>query len=219
MQPIQLEVAVLKPTSVFLSFLSSQLPEIELPDLRTLRQDNTAYILEKQPNDEETLNEIERHFPLMFRHEIARWLGKNADNKIEGTFLDFLCCFKFELHSQIVLMEEALTPGQSILRIRPRSVLLKWIKSTVSEQSDLFCVLEKINLSHLAENATVIIKNFNDTLEIRSFLKEYYPCIFEAEMLRMCEDSVQWPDMDSYQTFNRYFSVDLHTQLVPLFCP
>ena len=216
MQQSQWEIIILKPTQVFLSFLASQLPDVELPDLRLLQTDTTAYAIRKQEDDEATLDEIERHFPAMFRHEICRWLGDEARNEIEGSFLDFLCCFKFEMHSQIVLMESSIEQGHQLICVKPRSVLLKWIKSSVEDQSDLVSVLERVNLSHLAENATVVVKNFTGLSEIKPFVKHYYRPIFKAEMLRMCARSERWPDVDTFNTFNRYFSVEIHTQLVHL---
>jgi len=216
MRSSESEVIVLKPTKVFQSFLASQLPDIDLPDLRLLQTDNTAYVIAKQSDDEETLNEIERHFPTMFRHEICRWLGEDARNEIEGSFLDFLCCFKFELHSQMVILEDSLAHGHQMLRIKPRSVLLKWMKSTVEDDSELSNIMERVNVTHLAENATVIVKNFQSLAEVKPFLKQCYEPIFEAEMLRMCEDPAQWPEVDSYQAFSRYFAVDIHTQLIHL---
>ena len=216
MQQSQWEAVILKPTSVFLSFLAAQLPQVDLPDLKILQTNNTAYLMRKQASDEETLNEIERHFATMFRHEICRWLGEDARNEIEGSFLDFLCCFKFELHSHIVLLENSFEAGQQLIRIKPRSVLLKWIKSVVEEDDDLIAVLNKINLADLAENATVIVKNFQKLTEIKAFLKQYFPLIYEAEMLRMCDRGEQWPYVDSYESFCRYFAVDIHTQLFHL---
>lgn len=216
MQHSQWEIIILKPTAVFLSFLASQLPHINLPDLRLLQTDNTAYAIKKQKDDEETLNEIERHFARMFRHEICRWLGEDARNEIEGSFLDFLCCFKFELHSQIVLMEDSFDNGKQLIRIKPRSVLLKWMKTAVEDQPELTTVLEHVSLHHLAENATVLVKNFKILSDIKPFLKQYYHVLFEAEMLRMCDNEEQWPMVDSYQAFSRYFTVDIHTQLIHL---
>lgn len=216
MQSSQWEIIILKPTRVFLSFLASQLPDVELPELRLLQVDNTAYVINKYDNDEDTLNEIENHFAAMFRHEIRRWLGEKANNNIEGTFLDFLWCFKFELHSHIVLMESSLSQGRQLLRVKPRSVLLKWLKSAVEERAEFADVLERINLSHLAENATVVVKNFSNLTDIEPFLNHHYPLIFEAEMSRMCDKAEEWPLVDSYQTFKRYFSIETHTQLIHL---
>lgn len=216
MQLSEWEIIILKPTYVFSSFLASQLPDIELPEPHLLNVDNTAYVISKQKTDEDTLNEIERHFKFIFHHEISRWLGDTVYNEIEGSFLDFLCCFKFELHSHIVLMEESMSQGRQLIRIKPRSVLLKWMRSAVEEQRDLTSILEKITVSQLVENATVVVKNFNDLSEIKPFLKHHYPKIFEAEMLRMCDEADQWPKIDSYETFSRYFTIDIHTQLIHL---
>ena len=217
MEQSQWEVIFLKPTSVFLSFIAAQLPGIDLPELRFLQADTTAYAIRKQASEEETLDEIEKHFPRMFRHEICRWLGENARNEIEGSFFDFLCCFKFEMHSQIVLMEPSITKGHQLLCIKPRSVLLRWMKSSVADQDDVSSTIERVNLSHLVANATVVIKNFKQLSEIKPFIQQYYRPLFKAEMSRMCDKADQWPVVNTFQTFNRHFSVELHTQLVHLF--
>lgn len=217
MQPSRWEIVILKPTQFFLSFLASQLPEIELPELRLLQTDTTAYVIRKFDNEEQTLDEIERHFTRMFRHEITRWLGDDAHNDIEASFLDFLCCFKFELHSQIVLMEPTIQAGQKLLCIKPRSILLKWMRSAIEDpEDDLTTVLERVNISHLAENATVIVKNFNQLSEVKPFIHHYYRPIFKTEMLRMCDRSNFWPQINSFQEFNHYFAVEIHTQLIQL---
>lgn len=210
------EIIVLKPTPVFFSFLASQLPESDLPAPDLLHVDNTAYAIRRQPNDEATLDEIEKHFVHIFRHEISRWLGPEARNGIEGSFLDLLCCFKFELHSHLIVMEPSFNQGKQLIRIKPRSILLQWMKSIVQGNADLVNVLEHVTLTRLAENATVLVKNFTDLKTIKSFLREYYPLLFEAEMQRMGSDLAQWPCIDSYAAFCRYFVIEMHTQLIHL---
>lgn len=216
MKEVEREVVVLKPTQAFLTFLSAQLPSVELPEFSLLQTDYTAYSIYKQDSEEATLDEIEKHFPTMFRQEIKRWLGDDICDDIHGSFLDFLCCFKFELHSQIVLMEPTFTDGHQLLCVKPRSVMLKWVKSTIEEQPDVACVLERVNLSHITENATVLVKNFNDLIDIKPFLQQYYRAIFKAEMIRMSDVASSWPEMDSFQTFSQYFAVEIHTQLIHL---
>lgn len=217
MQHCYREVVILKPTSVFLSFLAAQGPEVELPTLELLQADTTAYTITRQDGEEETLDEIERHFPAMFRHEIHRWLGGKARNPIEGSFLDFLCCFKFEMHSQIVIMEPSIEAGKTLLCVKPRSVLLKWMKSSLEEQEEPYAVLERVTLTQLSENATVIVKNFEGQVEIQSLVETHYPAMFRAEMLRMCERKEYWPKVNSVAEFNRYFALEIHTQLVHLY--
>jgi len=212
----QSEVVVLKPTTVFLSFLASQLPESRLPSLQQLHTDNTAYVIKKQDSDEATLDEIEKHFTQMFRHEICRWLGDEARNDIETSFLDFLCCFKFELHSHIILMESTLEKGQQLLNIKPRSVLLSWLKTSVEDNEELANVVERVSLSQLVENSSVLVKNFPTLKEIKPFLKEYYKPLFETAMSRMSTEADQWPVVTSFQQFNQYFEVEIHTQLIHL---
>jgi hypothetical protein len=210
------EILVLRPTAVFLSFLASQLPESDLPSLKLLQTDCTAYAIKKHHAVVTTIEEIEKNFSTMFRHEICRWLGDNARNEIEASFLDFLCCFKFEMHSHLVLMESSLEVGHQLLVIKPRSSLLEWMKSAVEGQEELENVMERVSVAHLAENATVIIKNFPDLKEIKSFMKQYYKPIFETAMSRMSNQSSEWPVVNSFQSFSQYFSVEIHTQLIHL---
>lgn len=210
------EIVVLKPTTVFMAFLASQLPEKDLPSLKLLQTDNTAYVISKQASDEATLEEIEKHFSTMFHHEICRWLGPDARNNIETSFLDFLCCFKFELHSHIILMEPSIKEGRQLLKIKPRSMLLNWMKSAVADQEDLTDVMERVSLSQVAENATVIVKNFSALKNIKLFLNEYYKPIYETAMSRMSGDSGQWPSVNSFKSFSQYFEIEIHTQLIHL---
>ncbi|BCA95943.1 hypothetical protein TUM19329_23040 [Legionella antarctica] len=210
------EIVVLKPTAVFLSFLASQLPDLDVPDLKLLQTDCTAYVINKHHSVSETVAEIEKNFSTMFRHEICRWLGNEARNEIETNFLDFLCCFKFEIHSHIILMEASLESGHQLLIIKPRSLLLDWMKSAVEGHEDLENVIEGVSLSNLTENATVLIKNFPDLKEMRSFIKKYYKPIFETSMSRISNQSSEWPLVNSYQAFSQYFTIGIHTQLVHL---
>lgn len=212
----QFEIVVLRPTTVFLSFLASQLPEASLPSLKLLQTDNTAYVISRQNSDEATLDEIEKHYQSMFRHELCRWLGDEARNEIETSFLDFLCCFKFELHSHIILMEPTIDKAHQLLVVKPRSVLLNWIKSTVEEQEDLVEIMEKVSLSQIAENATVILKNFPVLNQVKPFITEYYKPIFDTAMSRMSSQTSQWPFIDSFKSFNKYFAIEIHTQLIHL---
>lgn len=216
MKPSEWEVVILKPTRVFLSFLAVQLEEDKLPDMKTLQTDQTAYVIKKQDTEEEMLNEIEHHYHTMFQYEISRWLGKSAADEAEFSFFDFLCCFKFELYSQILLMESDFEHGKQLIRIKPRSLVLKWIQGAVADSDELTHVLEKVDIQSLEENATVVIKNFEDLTEIKPFLKDCYMPVYQAEMSRMCKDEVQWPEVNSYEDFNRYFAVGIHTRLVHL---
>lgn len=216
MEQSQWEVVILKPTFVFRSFLEAQLPDMTVPSLDKLQRDATAYTIKKHDSEEASLEELEKNYLIMFRHEVARWLGQDAAAHFKASFLDFLCCFKFEMHSQIVLMEPSLSDGHQLVCIKPKAILMKWMKDQVRDEIDLLQILDQVNLTNISENATVVVKNFNKLNEIKPFLKDNYNPMFKFEMSRMCDDSGCWPQIDSFQDFSRYFAVELHTQLVHL---
>ncbi|CEG56411.1 hypothetical protein [Legionella fallonii] len=211
------EIVVLRPTTVFLAFLASQLPEKNLPSFNSLQTDCTAYVIKKYESIEATVDEIEKNFSPMFRHEICRWLGDDARNEIENSFLDFLCCFRFELHSHIILMEPSIEDGKQLLVIKPRSLLLKWIKDQAEQEEGVEDIAQEITLSHIMENATVLVKNFPNIKEIKTFVKQYYKPIFETAMSRMSNQTSSWPTVNSFQSFSQYFAIEIHTQLIQLY--
>ena len=208
------EIVVLRPTTVFLSFLASQLPEEHLPGFKCLQTDNTAYVIKKYDTNEGTLDELERLYTKMFRHEICRWLGSDARNGIEQSFLDFLCCFKLEFHSHLIVLEPSLQQAQQMVQLKPRMMLLQWLHSMVEDQPDLATVMEQVTLSHLTENASVLVKNFSQLSEIKPFLRTCYPYLFETAMSRMSNNPQQWPKIHSFEEFGRYFKIEIHTQLI-----
>lgn len=217
MQPDQWEILVLKPTPAFLNYLQTQFPQAILPEFRLLQTDNTGYLFRRHGSDEELLDEIESKYVKMFKHEIKRWLGENQISQdVQASFLDFLCCFKFEMHSHILLMEDSFLDGQQMLCIKPRSVMTKWIRSQfINEDSDGE-VMTHLDVEQWAENGTVVIKNLASVYDLKPFLRLHYYPLYEAEMIRMCEGFTEWPEVDSYQMFCRYFVVEYHTQLIHL---
>ena len=211
------EVVILKPTSVFLSFLAAQKPKNKpLPDLATLQQDCSAYVITKHRYEEDLVDEIEEHYPTMFNYELCRWLGPNFKTEIEGSFLDFLCCFKFEVHSQIILMDPSIQKNQTVICVKPQSILVKWMRSCIEDQGELINILDHINATELIENSTVLIKNFQSPVAIEKFLQQYYRSLFSIEMMRMCDKEEQWPALEDFQTFKRYFHIRIHNNLVNL---
>ena len=78
--------------------------------------------------------------------------------------------------------------------------------------------MEKVNLSQLAENATVLVKNFPSIKDIKPFLELYYKPIFETAMSRMSNQSGQWPVVNSFKSFSQYFEVE-NTYSIDSFAP
>lgn len=209
-------IIILKPTSAFLSFIAMQLPDVDLPDLDGLQNDHTAYTIRKCNRDDVILEEIERFYPFMFRHELSRIVGDALAQAMEVSFIDFLFCFKFELHSQMMLLESTMDEAHQLLCVKPRSVAVKWMETEDEDQIDFSELLEKIDVSHFIENATVLVKNFEQPEDIEPFIEDHFQPIVHAEMERMSGNAKQWPSIDSFQMFHRYFDIEIHTQLVHL---
>jgi hypothetical protein len=221
MQLKQREVILLKPTPAFLSFLAGQLPEAALPNLKLLQTDTTAYTLPLHESNDALLDTLEANFKFMFQYEVKRWLGDDAFLNLNASFLDFLCFFKFEIHDHIIVLESSFKSGQQLLRVKPRSFFLKKMHLQSQEEDDggggdVATVVEQVTLSHLTENATVLIKNFQSLKEVHPFVKQYFRPIFKMEMMRVCESRKQWPIVNSFEEFSRYFLIDVHTHLVHL---
>lgn len=218
MQQLEREVIFLKPTPVFLSFLREALPTQSLPTLKALQKNTSAYTLPRHATDDELLDTIESHFLTMFTHEVNRRFGENAIEHIKASFLDFLCCFKFEIHSHIVVLASSIEAGQQVLRLKPRPALLESMRAAwyAEDDGDQVTLVKQVSLPHLKENATVLVKNFTSETEVEPFVKQYYKPIYKMEMMRVCESREHWPLMQSVEDFNRYFSVEMHTSLIHL---
>ncbi len=215
------EVILLKPTPAFLPFLAGQLPEAALPNLKLLQTDTTAYTLPTHESDDALLETLEKNFLFMFQYETKRWLGEEALLNLNASFLDFLCCFKFEIHDHIIVLESSFESGQQLLRVKPRSFFLKKMHvqaeaEAEEDHADFATLVETVTLSHLTENATVMIKNFKALKDVHPFVKKYFLPIFKMEMMRVCDSRAQWPIVNSFEEFSRYFLIDVHTHLVHL---
>lgn len=203
----QWEVLILKPTPVFLSFISDQLPEIALPDFNRLQADTTAYLLPRQANEEEMLGTIETNFYDMFKHELSRWMDKEMGAAVVGSFFDFLCCFKFESHSQIVLLEETMNQGHQILSIKPRTILLRSLQANMKSPK---------SPNEAEDYTTMVVKNFTQRDEVNPFMEQHYYPILTADKTNLAQKAEQWPKMNDYQAFGRYFTVEVHSALIHL---
>lgn len=209
------EVVILRPTVVFLSFLISQLGEDKLASFKLIETDCTAYLIKKCATNEDSLNVLEPYYTKMFRHELVRWLGTEARNPIEKNALDFLCCFKLEFHSHLIVLESSIQHARQLIELRPKALALSWLnKNLKANTPELASLIEQVSLHHLVENSSVLLKNFGHLNEIKPFLERYYPLLFATLMTRFLPNSKQYPKLLSFKDFTDYFSVQIHTQLI-----
>lgn len=210
------QVVVLRPTAAFLSLLAIQLSESELPSLELLQTDNTSYLIPKAASDDELLELLQQFSPTIFHHEIYRWLGDKVFTGMEFSFFDFLRCFKFEIHSHILLMEPNIQQGHQALIIKPRSLLFQGIQASSTEQGAGLKQQDRVALTNMADCATVMIKNFSKLSEIKPFIERNYGSLFDLIKCRMSKNATEWPRVNSFHAFKQYFTIHIHTQLISL---
>lgn len=209
-------IIVLKPTSFFSAFIAEQLPDFSYPDEGQLDADNTAYTMPVCDSDEALLEHLERLFPFMFRHEVTRLLGKGMADKIEADFLDFLYCFKFEVHSQTVLTESSLEDCHQWVSVKPRVVDLDWAPTSHDDQLAVKDILHTLHCASAVSGATVLVKSFDKLSDLKPLMQRYCRPILKNDLMKKAAQIIQWPTMTSLQMFHRYFAVEVHTQLVHL---
>lgn len=216
MSQTKLSVLILKPTENFLGWIASQFPDVELPRLAAIQQDNTAYSIPRYIDNESFLETIETFYPLMLRHESSRLLGQVLSSHLTGSFFDFLCCFRFELHTEVMMMESNLGKRDSLLCIKPRTIELSCASSDTKHSKAEEATEDSLQLSHFMDNTTALVKNFRDVSEVAPFIKHHYRPIFRQEMQRLSEDAQYYPVVNSFKIFTRYFNVEYHSQVVHL---
>ncbi len=208
-----LSVLILKPTENFLEFLASQLPDIYLPTLSKIKHDSTAYSIPKCEDDESILNTVEMFYPLMLKHESSRLVGKHLSNEISGSFFDFLCCFKFELHTEVMSVNATIEGEEHVLCIHPRSVVVSIASENITKAEDT----EDLSyISNFTENTTALVQNFHDVSEIRPFMRNHYRPIIKQEMQRLSEYAQYCPVVSSFKLFSRYFDIEFHAHVIHL---
>lgn len=210
----ELSILILKPTENFMGLINSQYPNLDLPHLAFTKKDGTAYSIPKCEDNESVLEALESFYPLIFQHEFNRVVGQSFLQPVIGSFFDFLCCFKFELHTDVMMMDSHDEDGDQVLCVKPRSVVLSCVSPSVSRASA--DVNENIQWSHFTENTTALVKHFHDKSELIPFLRHHYRPIFREEMRRLSDDAQYCPVVNSFKMFSRYFDVELHSHVVHL---
>ncbi|HVT62323.1 MAG TPA: hypothetical protein VHD33_02400 [Legionellaceae bacterium] len=208
-------IIVLKPTSFFNSFIGEQLSDFDYPKEDESEADHTAYVIPSCDSDDVLLEHLERLFPYMFRYEVARRLGKALVSRIKADFLDFLYCFKFEVHSQTVLSESSIEDCQQLVCVKPKVVDLQGWPPATEEQIEVKDLLQTLNAPPVS--ASVLVKRFDRLSDLKPLLQRYCRPIFKKSgLMKKAAQNLQWSTMTSLQMFHRYFAIEVHTQLVHL---
>lgn len=208
-------IIILKPTSFFTSFVAEQLQDFDCPIEEDLESDCTAYTIPACDDDEVLLEHLERLYPFMFTHEVTRVWGKELASKIQADFLDFMCCFRFEMHQSMV-MESSIQDCHQLVCVKPKVVDLEWLPATNEDEIEVRDVLQALNAPSTTQTASVLVKKFDKLADLKPLVHKYCRPLLKQDFMKKAAQLIQWPSASAMQTFNRYFAIEVHTQLVHL---
>ena len=149
----------------------------------------------------------------MFRYEVTRLFGKALADKLSADFLDFLCCFKFDVHKQPLMVGTSLKDCRQLVCVKPRTIAFEWAPS--EDPIVVNDLMKTHDLFALINTTTVLVKHV-DNLDIKQLLNCYCRPLLQANVMKKPAQVIQWPTSQSWRLFDRYLAVEVHTQLVHL---
>lgn len=88
------------------------------------------------------------------------------------------------------------------LLLRPKQAFLDWVNRVHDEGS---------TLAELQNDCTVLlVPLIEDENEFSQYLQGSYQSLFEQELVSWCTDSEEWPTTLDFDTFNRFFAIEVH---------
>ncbi|MDF1757950.1 MAG: hypothetical protein P1U74_06595 [Legionellaceae bacterium] len=203
-------ILILKPTAKFIPFIQAKIPDINWTELSNVQFHSTAYIIKNIETDDDLVDEVEKLYPLMFKSELTKLIGSKHAKKITGSFFDFLCCFKFELHANAFALKSSESHRSQVVSIQPKSVPLNIpnYNGTIT----LMDLCETISDACLGERKKVSVQNFSKMSEFVEFIRRNYNHIFNSDRT----PDIDRPIANEFKMFKRYFNIAMHADTVHL---
>ena len=142
-------VLVVKPQVNLLTFIHSQLPDLDWKAVANTNAESTAYHIGDPEDNDGLWSALEEHYAQIFEQELIKLIGVESSRKLQLSFIDFLSCFKFEWHEDVKVVATG---------------VFKTIKQATIIQDD-------IDLT-IAENTKVCLQDICEALEKSSFKHE-----------------------------------------------
>lgn len=101
-------------------------------------------------------------------------------------------------------LESVPSINRSVLIPRPKQPMVDWLRS-LPDPTDIS--LEEIN----EECTSYLVRDYNYQGERAEVIREVYQTVFEIELESWWLDRSDWPDTTDFDTFNRWFDVQLNS--------
>lgn len=110
------------------------------------------------------------------------------------------------------------TEQQFIAIIKPREAIKEWFEKLAIYFNESPLNIDRFGLEPLRTDASVYVlpDGINRQETAAQFVKENYQFIFEKELLRIVDDSKLWPQTLDFETFSKWFQVEIHSRIIVL---
>jgi hypothetical protein len=105
---------------------------------------------------------------------------------------------------------EMRTLNRAVLVVKPLLPFLNWLNSVVEKEHILS--LDDVR----RDETTYLIPESTDEKDSEHLLQLIYTEVFEHELGGWCTEEGLWPANRSYQTFRKWFEVEIHTMVVDI---
>ena len=94
--------------------------------------------------------------------------------------------------------------------LRPKKLFLDWVNST--DGDGLVLTLDEVS----RDSTAYLTPQIEDDDELREFLEQHYPLLFEQELVGWYQDEDAWPAKRDFPTFMEWFDIEFHSLVLDL---
>ena len=100
--------------------------------------------------------------------------------------------------------------NRGVIVVKPKTPFLDWANS--SDDTGAVITMDEVHQDCTA----YLTSEFGDDNQLRAFLEQNYPLLFEQELFDWHQDQDAWPAKRDFHTFLEWFEVEFHSVVLDL---
>jgi len=98
--------------------------------------------------------------------------------------------------------------NRHVIVVKPKKPYIEWINSLPNSE-------EPIEIGELGTDCTsYLIPDFDYEDDSHKYIQEIYKSIFEIELEGWSTDERTWPQQRTYQLFQKWFTIEIHSEVI-----
>ncbi|WP_300441620.1 hypothetical protein [Christiangramia sp.] len=97
--------------------------------------------------------------------------------------------------------------NRNAILIKPKKVFFNWLNGVFKEE-------EPVN--SLEENNIYLVREMDSNEDVEKWLTKNFEGIFANELNDWCTDEDEWPASRTYELFQEWFSIEIHSRILDL---